>query len=166
MSTVPHQSASSPPLEKLPRLSPRSATPRLSVEHAGPSCATLERLHNEAEALVQPFDLAASGKGRVDLGRSDRMRGMVHLFKPGGGEAQPHYHANTDCFWLVLKGRVRFHGASDEVVGELGPQEGMIMPAYARYHFENIGDGDLRMLQVLAFHGRDRKDTGRTDLAL
>ena len=40
------------------------------------------------------------------------------------------------------------------------------MPAYARYHFENIGDGDLRMLQVLAFHDRDRKDTGRTDLAL
>ncbi len=86
MSTVPHQSASSPPLEKLPRLAARGATPRLSAERVGPSRASLERLHNEAEALVQPFDLAASGKGRVDLGRTDLMRGMIHVFKPGSGE--------------------------------------------------------------------------------
>jgi len=138
----------------------------LSAERAGPSRASLERLHNEAEALVQPFDLAASGKGRVDLGRTDLMRGMIHVFKPGSGEPRRHYHANTDCFWLVLKGRARFYGASDRVIGEFGPQEGAIMPAYARYRFENVGDGDLQMLQVLAFHDRDRKDTGRTDLAL
>lgn len=38
------------------------------------------------------------------------------------------------------------------------------MPAYARYWFENAGDDDLEILQVMAFHDRDRKDAGRTDL--
>lgn len=179
MSTVPHQSASAlsasvpsasesaPPFaDGAPRPRPIK-TPRLSAARleGGPSRESLERLHNEAEALVQPFDLAGSGKSRVDLGRTDLMRGMVHLFKRGGGEARPHYHSNTDCFWLVLKGRVRFFGASGETLGDFGPQEGAIMPAYARYRFENVGDGDLQMLQVLAFRDRDRKDSGRVDLA-
>ena len=38
------------------------------------------------------------------------------------------------------------------------------MPAYARYWFENAGDDDLEILQVMAFQDRDRKDAGRTDL--
>ncbi|MFN4282124.1 MAG: cupin domain-containing protein [Alphaproteobacteria bacterium] len=186
-STVPHQSQSAlpasvspvsvsssvPTAENAPPFADGAArprpikTPRLSADRlqTGPSRESLERLHNEAEALVQPFALAAGGKSRVDLGRTDLMRGMVHLFKQGGGEPRPHYHSNTDCFWLVLKGRVRFLGASGETLGEFGPQEGAIMPAYARYRFENVGDSDLQMLQVLAFRDRDRKDSGRVDLA-
>lgn len=182
-SSVPHQSqsalsasaspASVSPVENVPPFADGAArprpikTPRLSAARlqGGPSRESLERLHNEAEALVQPFDLAGAGKSRVDLGRTDLIRGMVHLFKRGGGEPRPHYHSNTDCFWLVLKGRVRFLGASDEALGEFGPEEGAIMPAYARYRFENVGDGDLQMLQVLAFHDRDRKDSGRVDVA-
>ena len=177
-STVPHQSQSA--LSASVASKPESApfadgaarprpikTPRLSADRlqTGPSRESLERLHNEAEALVQPFDLAAGGKSRVDLGRTDLMRGMVHLFKQGGGEPRPHYHSNTDCFWLVLKGRVRFLDAAGETLGDFGPQEGAIMPAYARYRFENVGDGDLQMLQVLAFRDRDRKDSGRVDIA-
>jgi len=169
MSTIPHHSAYRPPLKKLPRLpagrTPPQSPPRLPEERAnGPSRESLARLHSEAEALVQPFNLAASAKGRVDLGRTNLIRGMTHLFKRGSGEPKPHYHANTDCFWLVLKGRARFYNAGDEMIGEFGPQEGTIMPAYARYRFESIGEGDLQMLQVLAFHDRDRKDSGRIDL--
>lgn len=145
-------------------------TPRLSAERAasraaGPSRESLERLHNEAEALVQPFNLVGAAKARVDLGRTDLIRGMLHQFKRGGGEPIPHYHANTDCFWLVLKGRARFYGPGDELIGEFGPQEGAILPAYARYRFENMSDDDLQLLQVMAFRDRDRKDSGRVDLA-
>jgi len=162
-STVPPQSASQPSIDVVPRLSP-ARTPRLSAERAtGPSRASLARLHNEAENLVQPFALGG-GKGRVDLGRTNLIRGLVQTFKRGGGERNPHYHSNTDSFWLVLKGRVRFYGPNDETIGDFGPQEGAIMPAYARYWFENAGDDDLEMLQVMAFHDRDRKDAGRTDL--
>jgi mannose-6-phosphate isomerase-like protein (cupin superfamily) len=135
----------------------------LSADRVAPSRESLARLHNEAENLVQPFALG-SGKGRVDLGRTNLIRGLVQTFKRGSGERSLHYHSNTDCFWMVLKGRVRFHGPNDEAIGDFGPQEGTIMPAYARYWFENAGDDDLEILQVLAFHDRDRKDTGRTDI--
>jgi mannose-6-phosphate isomerase-like protein (cupin superfamily) len=164
MRTVPHHSTYRPPLEKLPRLSAGRTTRPSHAEPAGPSRESLARLHSEAEALVQPFSLTASAKGRIDLGRTNLIRGMTHLYKRGGGEPKPHYHGNTDCFWLVLKGRARFYSADDETLGEFGPQEGTIIPAYARYRFINIGDGDLQILQVLAFHDRDRKDSGRVDL--
>lgn len=167
-STVPQQSASQVSTEALSSdggVRPRPArTPRLSAERAsGPSRESLARLHSEAESLVQSFAVG-SGKGRVDLGRTNLIRGLVQTFKRGSGERSLHYHSNTDSLWMVLKGRVRFHGANDEAIGDFGPQEGAIMPAYARYWFENAGDGDLEMLQVMAFHDRDRKDAGRTDL--
>lgn len=156
----PDGSARPRPIET-PRLSAR----RVARRAAGPSRDSLERLHNEAEALVQPFALSGAAKARLDLGRTDLIRGILHHFKRGGGEPIPHYHANTDCFWLVLEGRARFYGADDELIGEFGPQEGAILPAYARYRFENVADGDLQLLQVMAFRDRDRKDSGRVDLA-
>lgn len=147
----------------MPRLTP-ARMPRLRAERTeGPSRASLARLHSEAENLIQPFALG-SGKGRVDLGRTNLIRGLVQTYKRGGGDRSLHYHGNTDSLWLVLKGRVRFHGPNDETIGDFGPQEGAIMPAYARYWFENAGESDLEMLQVMAFHDRDRKDAGRIDL--
>lgn len=161
-STVPPESRL-PTVEIAPRLPP-ARPPRLSAQRAaGPTRAGLARLHNEAENLVQPFALGA-GKGRLDLGRTALIRGLVQTFKRGSGDRSLHYHSNTDSFWMVLKGRARFHGPNDETIGDFGPQEGAIMPAYARYWFENAGDDDLEMLQVTAFHDRDRKDAGRTDL--
>lgn len=163
-STSAHQSASHPTERTTPRLA-AGRTARVAADRPfGPSRAGLERLYNEAEALIQPFSCAAA-KGRFDLGRTSLIRGLVQQFKKGGGERSLHYHGNTDCFWMVLRGRVRFYGLNDGLIGEFGPQEGAIMPAYARYRFENVGDGDLEMLQVMAFHDRDRKDTGRVDVA-
>ncbi|HEY4135861.1 MAG TPA: cupin domain-containing protein [Alphaproteobacteria bacterium] len=137
---------------------------------SGPSPESLERLHNEAEGLIQPFNYhkpsgIGTAKGRVDLGRTDCIHGVVQVVKRDGGENNLHYHTNIDSLWMVLKGRAKFYGPDDEVIGEFGPQEGTIMPAYARYWFENVGESDLELLQVVAFHDRDRKDSGRTDLA-
>jgi mannose-6-phosphate isomerase-like protein (cupin superfamily) len=161
-STSAHQSASRPTERPTPRLSAGKAARPSPDGEIGPSRAGLERLYNEAEALIQSFN-CASAKGRVDLGRTSLLRGLVQHFKKDGGERSLHYHGNTDCFWMVLRGRVRFYGQNDGVIGEYGPQEGAIMPAYARYWFENVGDGDLELLQVMAFHDRDRKDSGRVD---
>jgi hypothetical protein len=51
----------------------------------------------------------------------------------------------------------------DKILGEYGPNEGMITPRYFRYWFENCGDGDLELLQVGAFSSPTQKSTGRTD---
>lgn len=133
-----------------------------------PSDELLER-HGEAEARVTTFSYAkpegvTSGKGRVELARTERLRGIVQIVKKNGGENNLHYHTNSDSMWMVLKGRVRFYGPGDEVIGEFGPFEGTITPAYSRYWFENAGEGELELLQVAALHDRADKSTGRTDV--
>lgn len=135
-----------------------------------PASNDLTQRHAEAEAKVTTFSYAkpdgvTSGKGRVELAKSDRMRGIVQIVKKNGGENNLHYHTNSDSLWMVIKGRVRFYGPGDEVIGEFGPNEGTITPAYSRYWFENAGEGELELLQVSAIHDRQDKSTGRTDVA-
>ena len=134
-----------------------------------PASPELEKLHVAAEDKVTRFsyqkpDGVTSGKGRVELIKTDRLRGVVQIVKKNGGENNLHYHTNSDSMWMVLKGRVRFYGPGDEVIGEFGPNEGTVTPAYSRYWFENVGDGELELLQVSAIHDRKDKGTGRTDV--
>lgn len=108
-------------------------------------------------------DKVGSGKAIVRLGKGGRVRGLVQLVKEGG-ENNLHYHTDSDSLWYVLKGRVRFHGAGGKVLGEFGPNEGIITPSYFRYWFERVGDEDLELLQVGALSAPDVKSSGRTDL--
>ena len=134
-----------------------------------PVSEEMEQKHQAAEAKVTTFSYAkpegvTSGKGRVELAKTDRLRGIVQIVKKNGGENNLHYHTNSDSMWMVLKGRVRFYGPGDEVIGEYGPFEGTVTPAYSRYWFENVGEGDLELLQVSALHGK-AKGSGRTDVS-
>jgi len=126
--------------------------------------------HLAAEATVKSFHYekpsgGKSAKGRVNLGKSDNIRGVVQIVKKAGGENNLHYHTNASSFWMVLKGRVRFYGPDDKVIGEFGPYEGTMTPRYARYWFENIGDDDLEILQVGAYGNPNEDSSGRTDSA-
>src|SRR4051794_6287233 len=114
-------------------------------------------------AYAKPADVSA-GKGFISLGRKDIVRGVVQVVKKHGGENNLHYHTTSASFWMVLKGRVRFYGPGDVLIGEFGPHEGTITPRYSRYWFENVGDEDLEILQVAAF-SEGAKNSGRTDAA-
>jgi mannose-6-phosphate isomerase-like protein (cupin superfamily) len=134
-----------------------------------PSSPEMDKRHAEAEELVLPFsyskpDGVSSGKGRVQLVKTDRLNGVVQIVKKNGGENNLHYHTNSDSMWMVIRGRVRFYGPGDEVIGEFGPNEGTVTPAYSRYWFENVGEGELELLQVSAYHDRKTKGSGRTDV--
>lgn len=52
---------------------------------------------------------------------------------------------------MVLRGTVRFYGAEDEVLGEFGKREGIVIPRNTKYWFESCGKEDLELLQVAAF---------------
>ena len=125
--------------------------------------------HLAAEADPLTFTYAKpagvnSAKGYVSLGRRDIVRGSVQVVKKNGGENNLHYHSTSASFWMVLKGRVRFYGPGDVLIGEFGPHEGTITPRYSRYWFENAGDEDLEILQVAAF-SEGAKTSGRTDVS-
>jgi len=129
----------------------------------------LLKRHQAAEADPAAFhyvkpDGVNAGKGFINLGRRDIVRGVVQVVKKNGGENNLHYHSTSASFWMVLKGRVRFYGPGDVVIGEFGPHEGTITPRYCRYWFENVGDEDLEILQVSAF-SEGAKTSGRTDVA-
>jgi mannose-6-phosphate isomerase-like protein (cupin superfamily) len=135
-----------------------------------PSADELMRLHEAADAQVVPYsyrkpEAVATAKGRVNLAKTECLRGVVQIVKKNGGENNLHYHTNSDSFWMVLKGRIRFYGPDDKLIGEFGPHEGTVTPRYSRYWFENAGEEDAELLQIAALHRAGLKETsGRTDL--
>ena len=129
----------------------------------------LEARHRQAETLISTFaykkpEEAVSSKGFIKLGRGEHIRGTVQIVKKNGGENNLHYHTHAETFWWVIRGRVRFYGPEDVVLGEFGPGEGIVTPRYSRYWFENSGDGDLELLQIAASPELGLK-SGRTDVA-
>jgi mannose-6-phosphate isomerase-like protein (cupin superfamily) len=111
-----------------------------------------EAFHREAEARVQPLRYSPPASDRpkevIMLGRAGHLRTLVQVVREGG-ENNLHYHTNSDTTWLVLKGRARFYGVGDKLIGEYGPHEGVLMPGGARYWFEKAGDETLELLQVV-----------------
>jgi mannose-6-phosphate isomerase-like protein (cupin superfamily) len=97
-----------------------------------------------------PKDPGERPKGMQMLCRTDILFGAVQHVK-SGGETNLHTHNLLDGFWFVLKGRAKFYTTNDEVIADLGPYEGVLLPRGFPYWFER-GDGpeDLEILQVEA----------------
>lgn len=113
-----------------------------------------EAFHREAESRIKVFTYEtppASGKPKdvAWLSKSSLLNVIVQVVHDGG-ENNLHYHTNSETVWMVMRGRVRFYGVGDTVLGELGEREAILMPGGARYWFEKAGDGDLELLQILA----------------
>ncbi len=92
----------------------------------------------------------SSDKAIVSLCQTDIIRGAVQVVREGG-DNNLHSHTGMDGFWMVLKGRVRWWGPGEEVLGEFGVHEGIVMPRNSQYWFESIGEEPLELLQVVAF---------------
>ncbi|MFT5540105.1 MAG: rubredoxin/mannose-6-phosphate isomerase-like protein (cupin superfamily) [Alphaproteobacteria bacterium] len=90
----------------------------------------------------------------VELAKSRMIRGRVQVVR-SGGENNLHSHDGMDGFWMVLQGRVKFYGPGDEVIGEFGKLEGILLPAGNAYWFESADETvDLELLQMSAFDPR------------
>ncbi|HLI15847.1 MAG TPA: cupin domain-containing protein [Acidimicrobiales bacterium] len=105
----------------------------------------------EPQATVFRFERQPlTTRKRVDrLCRSDLLVAAVQSVG-SGGETNLHAHRHLDGFWFVLSGRARFYTTGDEVVAELGPNEGVLVPRGFPYWFERVGDEVLEILQVEA----------------
>ncbi|HWP56626.1 MAG TPA: cupin domain-containing protein [Candidatus Acidoferrales bacterium] len=67
-----------------------------------------------------------------------------------GGETNRHAHTGQDAAWLVLEGRARFYGKTDDEVFELEPMEGIFIPDGQDYWFESASDKPLKILRMSA----------------
>ena len=115
-----------------------------------------EALHEAAEALVHTFklevpDMETLGKKiHIKLAGTDSCRASVQVLRQGG-ENNLHYHPNLDLIYMVLKGRVRFYGTEDKVLGDFGPHEGILLPENSRYWFGSVGDEEAWLLQIAGY---------------
>jgi len=128
-----------------------------------------EETHRKAEAAISTFSYKSPekmtrSKANTIIAKSNLMRAMVQVVREGG-ENNLHYHAKVDGFWFVLKGKARFYGPGDELIAEVAPQEGVVIPQYARYWFEKAGEEDLEILLVQSFDEGNQSESGRTDSA-
>jgi mannose-6-phosphate isomerase-like protein (cupin superfamily) len=90
------------------------------------------------------------GKRVISLARTDRLwAGMQYVRE--GGENNLHSHSYMDGVYFVTKGRARFYGENDVVLGEVGANEGMVITRGYRYWFESCGDETLELLLVQCF---------------
>jgi mannose-6-phosphate isomerase-like protein (cupin superfamily) len=119
--------------------------------------AKKEAFFRKVEEKFQPFsfnrpdDIPEGRRAHVRLAKGSLVRGTVQvLSKGGGGDTNLHCHPDADGFWFVVKGRVEFYNVRDELLGSFGPGEGILVPRYARYRFNQVGDEELHLLQVVA----------------
>jgi mannose-6-phosphate isomerase-like protein (cupin superfamily) len=94
-------------------------------------------------------DQLKTNRGIAPLVRSDVMFSAVQVIR-AGGENSLHSHSAMDGFWFVLRGRARFYGVGDKLIGEIGQHEGVFVPRNVPYWFESVGDELLELLQVEA----------------
>jgi mannose-6-phosphate isomerase-like protein (cupin superfamily) len=116
--------------------------------------AKKEAFFQRIEEKFQPFsfkrpdDIPEGRRAHVRLAKGSIVRGTVQVL-PSGGDTNFHCHPDADGFWLVLKGEVEFYNVRDELLGRFGPGEGVLVPRYARYRFNQVGDEELHLLQVV-----------------
>jgi mannose-6-phosphate isomerase-like protein (cupin superfamily) len=118
-----------------------------------------EAFHRDAEKRIQTFKYAKpTGSGRVKdavhLAKGQILRLHVQIVKEGG-ENNLHYHTGSETIWMVVKGRSRFYGPGDSLLGEFGPMEGLIIPGGGRYWFEKVGDEELEIMQTVGYDRRE-----------
>lgn len=123
-----------------------------------------EAFHRAAEAKITTFayqkpseqkdrDGEPMVKQIANLMRGDLVRLNVQIVKEGG-ENNLHYHTGGDTVWMVLKGAARFYGVGDKLLGEIGPNGGILLPGGSRYWFEKVGSEDLEILQIVCKESR------------
>jgi len=121
-----------------------------NTRNSGPHSSGAAATPVQTFSYCKPDEEKKGNKEIVLLCKDKRMRGAVHIVRRGG-EEHLHSHKTVDGFWMVLSGRVRFHGADETLLGEFGPMEGILVPRNTRYWFESVGAEELELLQVLGF---------------
>jgi len=79
------------------------------------------------------------------LGRTDRVVAAVQVIR-NGGENNLHSHSHLDGVWTVLAGRAKFYGRGDELMADLGPFEGILVPRGVQYWFESSDENQTLII--------------------
>jgi mannose-6-phosphate isomerase-like protein (cupin superfamily) len=125
--------------------------------------AERDAFHKAAEARIQTFKYQKPGpnpkrekKDWQNLCKTDLVSAHIQIVKEGG-ENNLHYHRGADTIYFVLKGSARFYGVGDVLLGEFGPNEGILIPGGSRYWFEKTGSEDLEIMLTSGLKGKSER---------
>ena len=101
---------------------------------------------------------APTGKLRWDRGTiyqlvnastgSKQLDFHINVLKPGTGPGPYHYHSNAENLYFVLEGLAKVTIEGREVVAGAG-EAVLILPG-EKHDVENVGEGELRVIEVKA----------------
>ncbi len=111
----------------------------------------------EATFFKLKAQLLDQGRTNAILAATDNMEARLKVYASGGENAL-HTHVNEDHMFVIMQGRARFYGPDGEE-REIGPKEGIMVPAGAYYYFQATSEEPLVLLRVGARAAPgDRKD--------
>jgi mannose-6-phosphate isomerase-like protein (cupin superfamily) len=129
----------------------------MAKDNALRGAAKKEAFHLAAESNIEQFsfenpdiDLPDGQKLHVRLAGTDSCRASIQVLKKGG-DNNLHYHPNMDLIYMVLKGKIRFYGPDDAVIGDYGPNQGLLLPENTRYWFKSLGEEEAWLLQIAGY---------------
>ncbi len=102
------------------------------------------------EFADQDFKGRPKKSERLITGADSTLLGLGMQVVLEGGETNRHAHTGQDAAWLVLEGRARFYGNTDNDVFELDPLEGIFIPDGQDYWFESASQKPLKILRMSA----------------
>jgi mannose-6-phosphate isomerase-like protein (cupin superfamily) len=109
--------------------------------------------------------VVSRGKAGGALGLRAGILGVgVQVVSSDMGETNLHSHPATDSVWFVLGGEAEFYGTDDDVlIGRIGKNEGIAIPAGSPYWFKCSSDENLVIMHITARtpdykEGASRKD--------
>jgi len=80
----------------------------------------------------------------------DMLSISVEKVRDGEGDDSPHAHFGIVGAWLMLSGRIRFHGASDAEAFEIVTGDGVFLPSGNAYGFRAMEHEPAEILHVKA----------------
>jgi mannose-6-phosphate isomerase-like protein (cupin superfamily) len=72
----------------------------------------------------------------------------VNILKAQSGPGPYHYHSNAENIYYVIEGRAKVTIEGKATLA--GPGEAVFIPAGERHDVENVGEGDLKVIEVKA----------------
>ncbi len=136
--------------KKIARCVYRALEPKIKqVEQVADKSAEIATEPIQIFKYQKPSAAEKGSKEIVLLCKNNHLRGAIHVIRKGS-EEHLHSHNSIDGFWMVLRGKARFHGEENIVFGDFDPMEEILVPRGIRYWFESMGEQDLELLQVLS----------------
>jgi quercetin dioxygenase-like cupin family protein len=118
------------------------------------------------EADIAPFQiekvrppLVSRGKTSQRLVNAGNLGVSVQVVASDSGETNLHSHPNSDSAWMVLGGKAKFYTVNNRLLGELGKNEIISIPAGVPYWFDTATDEE----PLVILHITSKKPDVHTD---